>query len=271
MALMYVPRQPGMQNQMFQVLTNLMFQKMAHKQRMDLVDRQLQAEQIALQEQRSYAEGQEKDKRVYTEEQKKKERESQLLEKGYVEAPPDMATTLPTVAGMNVGAQKDMIKDPITGKAFRKPEEEQWERVPDIIVDGKKIPVQRSKKTGKYQTLGTGPNITINAGKTLPAEEASKIGEFQVYKQTMDQIQSMVDDKKIDTGPFEFLKKRSDDWGVLPKKSRIELRTMVARLPGLMYAMRGKQLSDKELEVALEMMPKMSQDEKAFSILLTAS
>ena len=78
----------------------------------------------------------------------------------------------------------------------------------------------------------------------------------------------MVKQDKLDTGPFEFIKKRADDWGVLPKKERIELRTLVARLPGLMYAMRGKQLSDKELEVALEMMPKMSQDETAFAISL---
>ena len=111
-------------------------------------------------------------------------------------------------------------------------------------------------------------SVNVNTGKTLPAEQAGKIGEFATYVETIDQIQMMVDKGTIDTGPFEFIKKRADDWGVLPKKTRIELRTLVARLPGLMYAMRGKQLSDKELEVALEMMPKMSQDETAFAISL---
>ena len=40
MALMYVPRQNNMQNQMFNVLSNLMFQKMAHKQRLEIADQQ---------------------------------------------------------------------------------------------------------------------------------------------------------------------------------------------------------------------------------------
>jgi hypothetical protein len=107
---------------------------------------------------------------------------------------------------------------------------------------------------------------TEDKERILPAEQVNKIGEFSTYIDTMNQIQGMINSGKVDTGPFEFIKKRLDNWGVAPKKDRIELRTIVARLPGLMYAMRGKQLSDKELQVALEMMPKMSSDETVFAI-----
>jgi len=105
--------------------------------------------------------------------------------------------------------------------------------------------------------------------KTMPASEVGKIGEFKAYIDTMGEIETLIREGKGNvTGPFEFVAKRMDNWGIMPKEERIEMRALVARLPGLMYAMRGKQLSDKEIEVALNMMPQMNMDEKAFGIQL---
>ena len=114
-------------------------------------------------------------------------------------------------------------------------------------------------------------NVAAGEGgplKTMPATEVGKFGEFKAYTDTLDEIEEMVRTGKPDTGPFEFVKKRLDNWGVMPNEERIALRNMVARLPGIMYAMRGKQLSDKELEVALNMMPRMELDDKAFAVSL---
>uniref|UniRef100_A0A6M3L5I1 Uncharacterized protein n=1 Tax=viral metagenome TaxID=1070528 RepID=A0A6M3L5I1_9ZZZZ len=114
----------------------------------------------------------------------------------------------------------------------------------------------------------------IGIGYKMPADEVGKIGEFKAYIETMDKINGIVTGLESKgenvTGPIEggFIGRVIDDWGLMPNKVRIELRTFVARLPGLMYAMRGKQLSDKELEVALEMMPKMAQSPVAFKIAL---
>lgn len=136
------------------------------------------------------------------------------------------------------------------------------------------IPVQVGGQTIGYQRgtefIKAGPEsvTNINIGKTLPAEQAGQIGEFRAYQDTLKDIQTMVAENKIDTGPFEFIKERIDNWGIMPNKERIELRTLVARLPGLMYAMRGKQLSDKELEVALKMMPQMNVTEEVFKVQL---
>jgi hypothetical protein len=110
-------------------------------------------------------------------------------------------------------------------------------------------------------TITEGP---LEGGKIMPASEVGKIGEFKAYQETLSEIETMINKGTIDTGPFEFLKEKLDNWGVMPKEERIQLRSMVARLPGLMYAMRGKQLSDKELEVALKMMPKMNTTEQVF-------
>jgi len=104
--------------------------------------------------------------------------------------------------------------------------------------------------------------------KTMPAGEVSKMSEFKVYRDTTQQINNIVKSGKADTGPFEVIKKLMDNWGIMPNEQRIELRSLVARLPGVMYAMRGKQLSDKELQVALDMMPQMKLDDKAFAIQL---
>ena len=129
-------------------------------------------------------------------------------------------------------------------------------------------------------TIETGI-IPGQGGKILPAGQVEKIGEFGAYISTMDEIQGMVDAGEIDsagftaidlltkkTGPLEFIRKRVDNWGILPNEKRIELRALVARLPGLMYAMRGKQLSNKELKVALDMIPQMDLADDAFKIQL---
>jgi len=111
-------------------------------------------------------------------------------------------------------------------------------------------------------------NVTIDMRKPLPASTVEKAGEMQAYKATINSILDMAKEKKLDTGPLEFLKEIADNLGVpfLSSTARMNLRALVSRLPGLMYAMRGKQLSDKELEVALKMMPKMNQDEEAFMV-----
>lgn len=128
--------------------------------------------------------------------------------------------------------------------------------------------------TGWKETGAGGPrykpttNVNID-NKIMPATEVSKIGEFKAYQDTMTEIETIIDKGEGNvTGPFEFIKKRVDNWGVMPSKERITMRSLVSRLPGLMYAMRGKQLSDKELEVALDMMPQMNMDEVAFGIQL---
>ena len=141
----------------------------------------------------------------------------------------------------------------------------------------RKLFMARLKKLteSKQQTIRVNPDGSIEIiegpageGKIMPAEQVGKMGEFKAYTDTLNEIDEMVRSGKADTGPFEFINKRLDNWGIMPKAERIELRNMVARLPGIMYAMRGKQLSDKELEVALNMMPRMEQDDTAFAISL---
>lgn len=79
MALMYVPKQNN-QAQMFSLLTNLMMQKIGHKQRMEVADQQTKSatalfnaktaqDKVNLEEKRTYAEGQTKETRKYDEAQ----------------------------------------------------------------------------------------------------------------------------------------------------------------------------------------------------------
>lgn len=130
--------------------------------------------------------------------------------------------------------------------------------------------VLRQGPNGELELMTNAPVGARGGGKRMPAGEVGKIGEFKAYMDTMNKIESMIANPKVanTTGPLEKLNVLLDDWGVLPNEDRIKLRSLVARLPGLMYAMRGKQLSDKELEVALKMMPKMEQDDVAFRVSL---
>jgi hypothetical protein len=158
-------------------------------------------------------------------------------------------------------------------------------RVQKNLTTGEIRKVESPQKGIRIQTpdktiIETG--VTPGKGeKQMPAGEVSKIGEFDAYIKTMDEIQGMINKGELDkasegiatiwtskTGPMEPIRKALDNWGVLPDTKRIELRALVARLPGLMYAMRGKQLSDKELEVALNMMPQMNLADEAFVIQL---
>jgi hypothetical protein len=107
-------------------------------------------------------------------------------------------------------------------------------------------------------------------GRVLPAEEAGKLGEARSYTNTMEELKTMVQGKKIDTGPLEFIKEKWDNWTGLGPKERLRLRAITARLPGVLYSMRGKQLSDKELEVGMKMMPKMNTQEEVFANDLSA-
>jgi hypothetical protein len=140
---------------------------------------------------------------------------------------------------------------------------------------GKETPVGDSYTSklpaGVTVTTDSEGNATFQQGpitkqKVLPATQAGQLGEFQIYQDTMKEILDMVNKGTIDVGPFEFIRKRLDDWGIAPRKERIELRALVARTLGIMYAMRGKQLSDKEIEVAQDMMPKMKQSDVAFGV-----
>lgn len=89
---------------------------------------------------------------------------------------------------------------------------------------------------------------------------------LKTYVGTMKTIRKMIDFGKRTTPskPGEFLWKIKDNFTNLESGERRRFRNIVARLPGLMYAMRGKQLSDKELEVALDMMPQMGFSDEAF-------
>jgi hypothetical protein len=137
-----------------------------------------------------------------------------------------------------------------------------------IDADGNRV-VYRVNQDGDIDIIeGIKPPST-SEGKVLTSSEVKQMSEFDAYQKTTDQIIKMVDAGSAKhTGPFEFIRKIRDNWGIMPNEERIKLRTLVARLPGLMYAMRGKQLSDKELEVAMDMMPKMKMDDVAFKVAL---
>jgi len=167
-------------------------------------------------------------------------------------------------------------------KGPEKEDEEKWSAPKNGTDDDGRPVVYQVSKNGKVRILkGVQPtpqkgmkvydsngNLILDTGggeKTLPAQQVSQQSEFKAYTDTMNDIESMINKGKADTGPLEFVRKRIDNWGIMPDKERIKLRTLVARLPGLMYAMRGKQLSDKELQVALEMIPSMSLDDVAFA------
>lgn len=103
----------------------------------------------------------------------------------------------------------------------------------------------------------------IVATKTLPSGEVGGLAELDIYRGTMVDIEQYL--KKGLTGPGEMVRRRLSEWGVWSDEDTSDLRALVARLPGLMYAMRGKQLSDKELEVALQMMPQMQLAPREFN------
>ena len=174
MALMYIPRQP--QNQMFQILTNLAFQKMAHNQRMDVVDKQIQAEQVLMKQRQELAKTKEQEERSYEEQQNKLKTESDFLKAGYEPVPPPVqtATTTPVISGMNMPAQQDpdVIRDPITNKYFKKPKTEWkvWDQ--EVVVDGKKTKFLINNK-GELKPItgptpkGMGTKVTLADGTVV--------------------------------------------------------------------------------------------------------
>jgi len=104
--------------------------------------------------------------------------------------------------------------------------------------------------------------VGLPSSPKVPVTQLAGMSEIKAYTSTIERISKM----PLLTGPMEPLLKRVDNWGIMPNEDRIRLRALTARLPGLMYAMRGKQLSDKELEVALNMMPRMELAPTSYKI-----
>ncbi len=127
-------------------------------------------------------------------------------------------------------------------------------------------------KAGEVIEVDKDGNVRISKGvkgRIIPAEQVGKIGEFKAYEDTIGEIENVIEGMGVGdflTGPQEIVTNKLDNWGVLSNEKRMDLRALVARMPGLMYALRGKQLSDKELEVALKMMPRMEQVLPAFVV-----
>jgi pentatricopeptide repeat protein len=103
--------------------------------------------------------------------------------------------------------------------------------------------------------LTEGALARIDAGKTFS----------QLSKRMTDTVLGFVQtDKGIDlnllpTGPMEIVRKQMDKFGINADEERIKLRTGVFKLVELMYQIRGKQLSDKEQALALEVQSSMSE------------
>jgi hypothetical protein len=64
---------------------------------------------------------------------------------------------------------------------------------------------------------------------------------------------------RLPVGPLEAWRKRADKYGIDPDESRIRLRTAILKQIELMYQIRGKQLSDKEVALGQELQNSMSE------------
>ena len=65
---------------------------------------------------------------------------------------------------------------------------------------------------------------------------------------------------KLPVGPVdEIFQKRMDKYGIKADEERIKLRTATLKLVELMYQIRGKQLSDKEAALALQLQASMNE------------
>jgi len=215
-----------------------------------------------------------------------REMKSIPIEKSPVEN--NVTSYLDKITGVRVTEVRDkegnLLRTERSGKIAPSLAEEQTEKhkqdiiAETVLADG--TVVQKAFSLAPGDELPAGwkkvPAETV-IEKQLPAQLVSQIGEYGAYVATLEEINNMISSGEVDTGPLEIFRKAFDNWGLSKYMSatkkgtkgrtdRIKLRAIVARLPGLLYAMRGKQLSDKELQIALDMMPKMSQDEETFGI-----
>lgn len=83
----------------------------------------------------------------------------------------------------------------------------------------------------------------------------------------MSNIASFVEEGGIDalpTGPQELFTQYMDKWGVAANQRRIQLRAYMAHYTQAIYNMRGKQISNVELDLALKQLPTMNDAPLAF-------
>ena len=83
----------------------------------------------------------------------------------------------------------------------------------------------------------------------------------------MNNIASFVEQGGIDalpTGPEELITQYMDKWGVAANQRRIQLRAYMAHYTQAIYNMRGKQISNVELDLALKQLPTMNDAPLAF-------
>jgi hypothetical protein len=106
-------------------------------------------------------------------------------------------------------------------------------------------------------------------GKQLGEGTSTRLGHMRAYATVVKNVVDMVKDyakigKPLPVGPGEVYRKYADKWGIGADEDRIKLRSWAAQLFGLLYDMRGKQLSDKEVGLGEQMMAALNEDELAF-------
>ena len=171
MGLTYIPpRRNQFQNQMFNMLSQMAFQKMNHKQRMELADREIKLYDTRIKEKQAYEKAKLEEERKYEAGKDSEERESKLLEKGFTVFPAKTATTTPTAAGINQKANKNIFFDKATGKVWIRPPEKEGPLVKQYRLakkEGFKGNFVDFKKT-------TRPSTTINVGEKLDLHRKKK-------------------------------------------------------------------------------------------------
>jgi len=112
----------------------------------------------------------------------------------------------------------------------------------------------------------------------VPAGEVGNIGQAQSFgtiaNRTVDTMMGYIVDKnggvnldRLPVGPVgEVFNKRMDKYGIAPDAARIQLRNGLNRMIEIMYAIRGKQLSDKEVALAQDTLAAMNESPTQFLV-----
>jgi len=157
--------------------------------------------------------------------------------------------------------------------------------VPDYekVLRGKDL----GKHTGTAALLGYGPEDPIPRGQSfakdvidlerdatrprLPMEMIESLGKMANFQSTMDVIFETLDNPDVSrhvTGPAKPIRDALEELGLWVDTDRVALRSRAIQMWEILYATRGKQLSDKEIKMSEEFFASVKLPREVFEVRL---